>query len=89
MLKPLVPKFCPDQSARLKDIAKKQIPAKLKPMVVGYVRHWECAELCFVSCFDFCGLIFTSCLIYPRVCRNYDYEQSGSMGRSSFLKMSR
>ena len=26
MLKPLVPKFCPDPSARLKDIAKKTSP---------------------------------------------------------------
>ena len=35
ILKPLVPKFHPDLSARLKDIAekKKQVPAKLKPMV--------------------------------------------------------
>ena len=34
MLKPLVPKFCPDLLARLKDIAEKQVPAKLKPIVV-------------------------------------------------------
>ena len=33
MLKPLVPKFRPDPSARLKDIAEKQVPAKLKPIV--------------------------------------------------------
>ena len=33
MLKPLVPKFRPNLSARLKDIAQKQVPAKLKPIV--------------------------------------------------------
>ena len=33
MLKPLVPKFCPDLSARLKDIAEKQVPVKVKPIV--------------------------------------------------------
>ena len=30
MLKPLVPKFRSDISARLRDIAKKQVPARLK-----------------------------------------------------------
>ena len=34
MLKPLVPKFCSDLSVRLRDIAEKQVPAKLKPIVV-------------------------------------------------------
>ena len=33
MLKSLVPKFRPDLSARLKDIAEKQVPAKPKPIV--------------------------------------------------------
>ena len=33
MLKSLVPKFSPDLSARFKDVAKKQVPAKLKPIV--------------------------------------------------------
>ena len=33
MLKPLVPKFRPDLSAHLRDIAEKQVPAKLKPIV--------------------------------------------------------
>ena len=37
ILKPLVPKFRPDLSARLKDISEKQVPAKLKPIVVFYV----------------------------------------------------
>ena len=37
MLKPLVHKFCPDLFAHLKDIAEKQVPAKLKPIVAGYV----------------------------------------------------
>ena len=32
MLKHLVPKFRPDLSVRLKDIAEKQVPAKMKPM---------------------------------------------------------
>ena len=34
MLKPVVPKLRPDLSVRLKDIAEKQVPAKLKPIVV-------------------------------------------------------
>ena len=34
MLKPLVPKFRPDLFTRLKDIAEKQVPVKLKP--IGY-----------------------------------------------------
>ena len=34
MLKPLVPKFRPDVFARFKDIAEKQVPARLKPIVV-------------------------------------------------------
>ena len=33
MLKPPVPNFRPDLSSRLKDIAEKQAPAKLKPTV--------------------------------------------------------
>ena len=33
MLKPRVPKFRPDISDRLKDIAEKEVPAKLKPIV--------------------------------------------------------
>ena len=33
MLKTLVAKFRPDLSARFKDIAEKQVPAKLKPIV--------------------------------------------------------
>ena len=32
MLKHIVPKFHPDLSARLKDIAEKQVLAKLKPI---------------------------------------------------------
>ena len=36
MLKPLVPKFRLDLSARLKGIVEKQVPAKLKPMVGDY-----------------------------------------------------
>ena len=35
MLKPLVPKFRPELSVRLKDIAEAQVPAKLKPIVVS------------------------------------------------------
>ena len=46
MMKPLVPKFRPDLSARLKDIAEKQVPVKLKPIVGSspsaphLIRHW-------------------------------------------------
>ena len=35
MLKPLVPKFRPDLSVRLKDFAEKQVHAKQKPIVGG------------------------------------------------------
>ena len=35
MLKPFVPKFRSDLSVRLRDIAEKQVPTKLKP-IVGY-----------------------------------------------------
>ena len=35
MLKPLVPKFRPDLSVCLKDITEKQIPVKLKPIVIA------------------------------------------------------
>ena len=38
MLKHFVPKFRPDLSARLKDIAVKQVPAKLKPIVGKHKR---------------------------------------------------
>ena len=37
-LKLLVPKFCSDLSARLKHIADKQVPVKLKPIVVDRSR---------------------------------------------------
>ena len=33
MLKPLVSKFSSDLSVRLRDIAEKQVPAKMKPIV--------------------------------------------------------
>ena len=35
MLRLLVSKFLPDLSVHLKDIAEKQVPAKLKPIVVN------------------------------------------------------
>ena len=35
ILKPLVPKFRSDLSVRLRDIAEKQVPAKLKSMIVN------------------------------------------------------
>ena len=36
ILKPLVSNFCPDLFTRLRDIAEKQVPAKLKPIVDVY-----------------------------------------------------
>ena len=33
ILKPVVPKFCPDLCARLRDIAEKQVHVSLKPIV--------------------------------------------------------
>ena len=35
MIKPLVPKFRPDLSARSNDIAEKQVPVRLKPIVTA------------------------------------------------------
>ena len=47
MLEPIVYKFRPDLSVRLKDIAEKQVPAKLRLIVVdlltagnGYADVW-------------------------------------------------
>ena len=37
MLKPIVPQFRPDLSARSKDIAEKLVPAKLKPIVGTHI----------------------------------------------------
>ena len=34
MLKTPMPKFCSDLSVRLRDIAEKRVPVKLKPIVV-------------------------------------------------------
>ena len=34
MLKPTVPKFCPNSLAHLKEITKKQVPVKLKLIVI-------------------------------------------------------
>ena len=39
-MKPLAPKFCPDLFIRLKDIAEKQVPAKLKPIVAVHKCQW-------------------------------------------------
>ena len=36
MLKPVVAKFRLDLSVRLKDIAEKQVPVKLKPIVLSF-----------------------------------------------------
>ena len=38
MLKPLVPNFRPDLFARLGDIAEKQVPANLKPIVAARIK---------------------------------------------------
>ena len=38
MLKPLAPKFRSDQFVRLRDIAEKQVPAKLKPIEAYLLR---------------------------------------------------
>ena len=42
MPKPLVPKFRLDMSARLKGIAEKQVPAKLKPIVGAHLLVSKC-----------------------------------------------
>ena len=39
MLKPIMPKFRPDLYARLRDMADKQVPAKLKP-IVNRCEYW-------------------------------------------------
>ena len=45
MLKPVVPKFRSDLSVRLGDIAEKQVPAKLKPIVgaacASHIAHFQ------------------------------------------------
>ena len=41
MLKPLVSKFRPDLSSRLKYIAEKQLNAKLKPIVDAWKVGWD------------------------------------------------
>ena len=48
MLKPLAPKFRSDLFARLKCITEKQVPAKLKPIVLQKQRDLNvvCCELC-------------------------------------------
>ena len=45
MLKPLVPKFCSDLFVRFRDIAEKQVPVKLKPIVCP-APEWSCQESC-------------------------------------------
>ena len=48
MLKPLVSKFCSDYTwlfVRFRDIAEKQVPVKLKP-IVGPAPEWSCQESC-------------------------------------------
>ena len=40
MLKSLVLKFRPDLSVRLKDVAEKQVPAKLKPKVYSCINSY-------------------------------------------------
>ena len=37
-MKPLVPNFRPDLFARLGDIAEKQVPANLKPIVAARIK---------------------------------------------------
>ena len=44
MLKQLVPKFGPDLSARFRDVAEKQVPAKLKP-IAGHKTRWPNFEV--------------------------------------------
>ena len=58
MLKPLVPKFCPDLYARLRDIAEKQAPVKLKQMVSEGSPTWIACpspSLAEVGCWRGCG----------------------------------
>ena len=43
-LKPIVTKYRSDLSVRLRDIAEKQIPAKLKPIVD--TKHWGTLRTC-------------------------------------------
>ena len=52
MLKPLVPRFCPDLYDRLKDIAEKQVPTKLKPIVVytAILTFYVCSRCLCMSC---------------------------------------
>ena len=49
MLKPLVPKFRYDLSISLRDIAEKQVPAKLKPIVAVPARCGCMAAKCLLG----------------------------------------
>ena len=44
MLKPPVPEVCSDLYVRLRDIAEKQVPGKLKPIVDAVTRQYYVAS---------------------------------------------
>ena len=52
MLKTHMSKFCSDLSVRLRDIAEKQVPAKLKP-IVGHTTLIGYAVGCIIEFFIF------------------------------------
>ena len=61
MLKPLVPKFRPGLSVQLEDIAEKQVPAKLKP-IVG-----DLTGACFAITYDVTAILLPAIsLLVPR-----------------------
>ena len=82
MLKPLLPKFRSDLFVRLTDIAEKQVPAKLKPvvgdrtahsrMLAQYIEHTILCSLYFALIF------FVYCLmtISPQTFCNFWYNTS-------------
>ena len=62
MLKPLAPKFRYDLSVRLRDIAEKQVPTKLKPIVGGF-RCLKCLPTFVENQFDW--RVSAHCLCKP------------------------
>ena len=76
MLKPLESKFCPDLSARVKDITKKQTPAKLKPIegltiILQGISNIECIKgihfrMPFTHCSQNKPATYLSAAIFPR-----------------------
>ena len=81
-MKPPVPKFRSDLSVRLRDIAEKQVPAKLKPIVahsrdVPMLQHFNIKASPYLSGFD-----GTSCTCRIALCSESHCASFSSIGKS-------